>query len=97
MNGTKLAVMDPRLSNTASMADYWMPTYPGSEAAVLLAIASEIINAELYNESFLRNWVNWQDYLSADHPEKELTFSNFISALKEVYQEYTSEFACSGS
>jgi anaerobic selenocysteine-containing dehydrogenase len=28
MKGAKLAVIDPRLSNTASMADYWMPTYP---------------------------------------------------------------------
>ena len=28
MNGAKLAVMDPRLSNTASMSDYWMPTRP---------------------------------------------------------------------
>ena len=39
MSGAKLAVMDPRLSNTASMADYWMPTYPGTETAVLLAMA----------------------------------------------------------
>ena len=29
MKGAKLAVMDPRLSNTASMSDYWMPSYPG--------------------------------------------------------------------
>ncbi|MCH8272475.1 MAG: molybdopterin-dependent oxidoreductase, partial [Candidatus Marinimicrobia bacterium] len=36
MKGANLIVMDPRLSNTASMADVWMPTYPGSEAAVLL-------------------------------------------------------------
>ena len=28
MAGAKLAVMDPRLSNTASIADYWMPSYP---------------------------------------------------------------------
>ena len=27
--GAKVAVMDPRLSNTASMADYWLPTWPG--------------------------------------------------------------------
>ena len=33
MKGAKLAVMDPRLSNTASMADYWLPTHPGTEAA----------------------------------------------------------------
>ena len=44
MNGAKMCVMDPRLSNTASMADYWMPTYPGSEAAVLLAIAKILLD-----------------------------------------------------
>src|SRR6185437_3035736 len=63
MNGAKLAVMDTRLSNTASMADYWMPTYPGSEAAVLLAMANVIISERLYNEKFLRDWVNWRDAL----------------------------------
>ncbi len=63
MNGAKLAVMDTRLSNTASMADYWMPTYPGSEAAVLLAMAKIIIEEKLYNEKFLRDWVNWREAL----------------------------------
>ena len=46
MKGAKLAVMDPRLSNTASMADYWMPTRPGTEAAVLLAMAMVILERE---------------------------------------------------
>ena len=63
MNGAKLAVMDTRLSNTASMADYWMPTYPGSEAAVLLAMAGVIIRERLFNEKFLRDWVNWRESL----------------------------------
>ncbi|HSK72024.1 MAG TPA: molybdopterin-dependent oxidoreductase [Pyrinomonadaceae bacterium] len=63
MNGAKLAVMDTRLSNTASMADYWMPTHPGSEAAVLLAIANILIKEKLYNEKFLRDWVNWRESL----------------------------------
>ena len=63
MNGAKLAVMDTRLSNTASMADYWMPTYPGSEAAVLLAMAKVILEEKLYNEKFLRDWVNWRESL----------------------------------
>jgi len=65
MNGAKLAVMDTRLSNTASMADYWLATYPGSEAAILLAMASVIIRERLLNEKFLRDWVNWQDSLEA--------------------------------
>ena len=38
MKGAKLIVIDPRLSNTASMADEWMPTYPGSESAVFMAM-----------------------------------------------------------
>jgi anaerobic selenocysteine-containing dehydrogenase len=93
MNGAKLAVMDPRLSNTASMADYWLPTYPGSEAAVLLAMAKVILDEGLYNEPFLRDWVNWQQFLEKDFPSVAVTFENFIAALKEVYKEYTPEFA----
>ncbi len=93
MNGAKLAVMDPRLSNTASMADYWMPTYPGSEAAALLAMAKVIIEEKLYNEPFLRDWVNWHDYLEQKHPRREVAFENFIAALQEEYREYTPEFA----
>ena len=97
MNGAKLAVMDTRLSNTASMADYWMPSYPGSEAAVLLAMANILIREKLYNEEFLRNWVNWQQTLKELNRETEITFDNFISELEKLYAEYTPEFAESES
>ena len=93
MAGAKLAVMDPRLSNTASMADYWMPTYPGSEAAVLLAMARVILVEERYDREYIRRWVNWRDYLRADHPEREETVEAFVEALIDVYAEYTPEFA----
>ncbi len=49
MAGAKLAVMDPRLSNTASMADYWMPTYPGTEVAVLLAMVKVILDENRFD------------------------------------------------
>jgi anaerobic selenocysteine-containing dehydrogenase len=93
MAGAKIAVMDPRLSNTASMADYWMPTYPGSEAAVLLAMARVLLDEELYDREFVRRWTNWEDYLRAERPDLAPTFDNFIIALKAVYDEYTPEFA----
>ncbi len=93
MKGAKLAVMDPRLSNTASMSDYWMPTYPGTEAAVLLAMAKVILDEGLYNRAYLENWVNWEDYLNARRPEMDRTFDNFIAAIREEYAEYTPEFA----
>ena len=93
MGGAELAVMDVRLSNTASAADHWLPTFPGSEAAVLLAMAKIIIDEGLYNEWFLRNWVNWQDYLRAKYPSRPVDFDQFIEALKIDYQEYTLDFA----
>lgn len=93
MEGAQLAVMDPRLSNTASMADFWLPTYPGSEAAVLLAMAQVLLDEELYDKSFLYHWVNWQEFLEAVHPEKDQTFESFITLLRKTYQEYTPEFA----
>ncbi len=93
MDGAKLAVMDPRLSNTASMANYWMPTYPGTEAAVLLAMAKIILDEGLYNEAYLRNWVNWEEYMTNVRPNEAATFENFIAAMRDEYKEYTPEFA----
>ena len=92
-SGTKIAVMDIRLSNTASRADHWMATYPGTEAAVLLAMAKVILDEGLYNEAYLLNWINWAAWLETDHPKTESNFENFILKLKEEYAEYTPEFA----
>lgn len=93
MKGTKIAVMDPRLSNTASMSDYWLPTFPGSEPALMLSMAKVILDEGLYNRKYLENWVNWQEYLAAEYPDREQTFEQFIEVLKEEYADYTPEFA----
>ncbi|GJM36455.1 MAG: formate dehydrogenase [Saprospiraceae bacterium] len=93
MKGAKLACMDPRLSNTASMSDFWLPTYPGSEAAALLAMAKIILDEGLYNRKFLENWVNWQEYLEKRHPEASVTFETYIEKMREEYVEYTPAFA----
>src|SRR5687768_7227200 len=63
-NGAKLIVMDTRLSNTATHADHYIAPYPGSEAAILLAIASYLIQNNLYNREFVRRWWNWEEYLT---------------------------------
>jgi len=93
MDGANLIVMDPRLSNTASMADVWMPTYPGSEAAVLLAIAKIILDEGKYDREYMETWINWQDYLAKVHPSADRTFDNFIGLIKKEYEEFTPEFA----
>jgi anaerobic selenocysteine-containing dehydrogenase len=100
MRGAKLAVMDTRLSNTASMADYWLPTYPGSEAAVLLAMARVILDENLFDREFLRRWTNWEEVLAnapnalnSPFPIPNSDFDSFIARLKDIYAEFTPEFA----
>ena len=91
--GAKLAVMDPRLSNTASVADYWLPTYPGSEAAVLLAMAKVILDEGRADLAYLERWTNWRHFMADRHPGDELRFDSFVAELKEHYREFTPEMA----
>ena len=42
--GAKLIIFDVRLSNSATHADHWISPYPGTEAAILLAIANYLIH-----------------------------------------------------
>lgn len=64
MNGAKIVTLDPRLSNTAAKSDVWLPTWPGSEATILLAIASYLLRTGRYDREFLRRWVNWRTFLA---------------------------------
>jgi len=59
----KLVVLDPRLSNTASHADEWVPVWPGSEAALLLAVASYLMRTDQVDWDYLHRWVNWKTYM----------------------------------
>ena len=51
------------------------------------------IDEGLYNRAFVENWVNWKEYLQTGFPGEKVTFENFIEKLKDVYKEYTPEFA----
>lgn len=92
-NGAKLIVLDTRLSNTATQADLWLSPWPGSEAAMMLAIASHLIATDVYDREFVRRWWNWEEYLAAEHPDEPSTFEAFEARLKALYAEYTFEFA----
>jgi anaerobic selenocysteine-containing dehydrogenase len=93
MRGAKICVIDTRLSNTASMADWWLSPWPGTEAALLLAIAKILVSERRYDREFVRRWVNWAEYLREERPDLPQTFEGFEQALEELYAEYTPEFA----
>lgn len=54
--GTKLIVIDPRLTWLASRADLWLQIRPGTDAALALGMANVIINEELYDKEFVDKW-----------------------------------------
>ena len=91
--GAKVIVFDTRLSNTATHADHYISPYPGSEAAINLAIANYLIQNELYDRDFVRTWWNWEEYMQTCHPEETPAFDRFCKILKELYSEYTFDYA----
>src|SRR6266403_1867313 len=97
MRGAKVAVIDSRLSNTASMADYWLSPWPGTEAAILLAMARLLVSERRCDRAFVEKWTNWDEYLREERPDLPVTFDSFHTALEELYAPYTPEFAAEES
>ncbi len=95
--GAKLIVLDTRLSNTASRADHWLAPWPGSEAAIFLAIARHLVATGKYDRDFVRRWVNWREWLEADFPGEEASFEAFERKLLQHYESFTFEYAAEES
>ncbi len=91
--GCKIGTVDPRLSNTASMSDFWLSCWPGTEPAMLLAIARLLLEWDEVDHEFMRRWVNWEDSLATRYPDRPRTYEAFVGVLKEEYAEYTPEWA----
>lgn len=104
--GAKLVVMDPRLSNSAGIADLWIPAWPGSEGAIHLAMAGRLIRERRYDRAFVEEWWNWQELLD-DQAELELLkargfieeiptgrgFDAFERLLEQLYGPYDLKWA----
>jgi len=95
--GATLIVLDTRLSNTATHADHWLASYPGSEPAILLAVANHLVQTGRYDREFVRRWWNWAEYLAEEHPGGEQTFERFEEILRTLYREYTFDVAAAES
>ncbi len=67
----KVAVVDPRLSNDAGKADWWLPVEPGADGALALAMIRWILEQERFDRRYLEN----ANRKAAD-ADGEPTFSN---------------------
>jgi len=66
-NKAKMIVVDPRQTVTASKADRWLPIRPGTDMALALSIAHEILSKNLHDTKFCNDWVlgweNWKEFI----------------------------------
>lgn len=59
--GSKLLVVDPRLTWLAAQADLWLQVRPGSDGALALAIGNVMVADDLYNNEFVEKWCHGFD------------------------------------
>ncbi len=62
--GSKLIVVDPRLTWLAARAEYHIQLRPGTDSAVGLALLNVIITEDLYDHEFCDRWVYGLDELA---------------------------------
>jgi anaerobic selenocysteine-containing dehydrogenase len=63
--GTEVIVVDPRQTELAAKAKYWLQIRPGTDQALALAFLNVIITENQYDEQFIREWTYGFDELAA--------------------------------
>lgn len=69
----KLVVVDPAFTATAEKAREWIPIAPGTDGALLLAMAHVIVQERLYDEAFCRQWTHGFDEFCSHVVQKGYT------------------------
>ena len=52
-HGTRVVIVDPRLNNSGIFASDWVPINPGTDLALLMAMANVLIEGDLYDHDFV--------------------------------------------
>lgn len=97
-NGAKLIVMDPRRSDIARHADYFLQFKPDTDVAMLNGIMNSIIKQNLLNKDFIKdrteNFAEFAKHILKFTPEKVEKICGIPAAtLHEVAKVYASSNA----
>jgi anaerobic dimethyl sulfoxide reductase subunit A len=85
-NGARVVCIDPRHSlSAASLADEWIPIRPGTDAAMMTAMAYVMITEELYDEKFVTTHCFGFDrsQMPADIPDAE-SYSDYVLGTRDL-------------
>ena len=77
--GAKLIVINPRRIDMCDYADLWLRSYPGTDVALLNALAQVIVAEGLADADFVANrtegYDDWLSVIEADTPERAATIT----------------------
>lgn len=74
LDQAKVAVIDPRLSSTASKADEWLPVIPGQDGALVSSIAHVILNEGLWYKEFVGDFKEGENLFVKGKQVEETSF-----------------------
>lgn len=102
-NGARVVCIDPRLTDTAAtLADQWIPIRPGTDSALLVAMAYEIITTGRHDADFLTAFTvgfeKFRDYVlgSTDGVKKTPKWAEPICGVPAAtIAELADAYACS--
>lgn len=96
-DGAKLIVVDPCKSDNAKHADMWLPLKPGTDAALLFGWLKVILDEELYDKDFVRDWTVGFEELKARVDEFPLERVSEITGLSpDLIAESARMYATAG-
>ncbi|MFA5347436.1 MAG: molybdopterin-dependent oxidoreductase [Methanoregula sp.] len=98
--GAKLIVIDPRGSETAQIADLWVPVLPGTDGALLLAMLKNLLEDDCYDKEFVKEYTlgfpELKDYLAARETGELLNICGIdVNQFHELMRHFRSSRAVS--
>ena len=96
--GSKLIVVDPRLTWLAAKADLWLQIRPGTDSMLALSMGKYIMENDLYDHEFVEKWCyGFEEYEKACEPynldwASEVTWldkEDIIAAAKHMSEKPT--------
>ncbi len=84
-NGARVICIDPRMSMSAvSLADEWIPIRPGTDTALMSAMAYVIISEDLHDKDFInRCCIGFDKSQMPDGLEEEESYIDYIFGTKD--------------
>ncbi len=84
-NGAKVVCIDPRHSlSAAALADEWIPIRPGTDAAMMTAMAYVLLTEGLLDEAFIRRYcLGWDASTMPPGFESEESYTDYLLGVRD--------------